>query len=117
LRTLFALYAAMAAAYYAAALIRACGPEMRQLVAQANLGLVRLDRDVTQIDDVIIAVSVTPHASVSGLRRRGSGCRRPETHRRCVAGSRRRVQRQPQGFNAALERIKEQARMGRTTPK
>jgi uncharacterized protein with FMN-binding domain len=79
---------------------------------------------VTLVDDVITAGSVTPHAtnptSLEFQRRFAAavpvvvvGKRIDEVKLDRVAGS----SGTPLGFNAALERIKEQARIGRTTPK
>jgi uncharacterized protein with FMN-binding domain len=77
---------------------------------------------VTLVDDVITAVSVMPHAtnptSLEFQRRFAAaipmvvvGKRIDEVRVSRLAGS----SGTPEGFNAALQRIKEQARMGQTT--
>jgi hypothetical protein len=126
---MFALDTAMAAAYYAAALIRACGLEMRQLVAQAISDWASWTGDAATRDRhpdrrCDHAVGVTPHAtnpaSLECQRRVAAavpvvvvGKRIDEVKLDRIAGS----SGTPQGCNAALERIEEQARIGRTTPK
>jgi hypothetical protein len=118
----------MAAACYAAARIRACGLEMRQLVAQAISDPASWTGDSATRDRhpdrrCDHAVSVTPHAtdprSLEFQRRFAAavpvvvvGKRIDEVKLDRIAGS----SGPPPGFNAALERIEEQARTGRTNP-